>query len=89
MPVTKSAKGALRVAQKRRGINLKVISSFKKAVSTVRKSPTVTTLKSAYSALDQAAKKGVIHRQKAARLKSRLAKLVKTTIPTKKKGKKT
>lgn len=87
MPVTKSAKRALRVSQTRRGINLKIISDFKKSVSAARKSKTAATLKSAYSALDRAAKKGVIHRQKAARLKSRLSKLVKST-PTVKKNKK-
>jgi small subunit ribosomal protein S20 len=80
MPVTKSAKRALRVAHRRHEENLISKGTFKKAVKGVRKaveagSKEVSELFSkAQSALDTAAKNNTIHRNKAARLKSRLAK---------------
>lgn len=43
----------------------------------MRKKPTVKTLESLFSALDKAVKGRVIHKNKAARLKSRLSKLMK------------
>lgn len=85
MPITKSAKKALRVSRRRRVINLRVKHSYKDAVRDVRKTAThVTTearkntLSQAYSKLDKAAKKGIVHKNKASRLKSRLAKLTKS-----------
>lgn len=75
MPVTKSAKRALRKSLRKKARNLKTREGYKKVVKNVRK--TGKGLSSAFSALDRAAKRGVIHKRKAARLKSRLAKLVK------------
>lgn len=77
MPVTKSAKKALRRDRRRREINLKIKIPLKKAIKSARQNPTLKTLKKASSWLDQAVKKNFIHRNKAARLKSRLAKLLK------------
>ena len=77
MPVTKSAQKKMRQDGKRRLRNLRVKRTFKEAVKAVRKDPTPKNLKKAYSALDKAAQKGVIKKGKAARLKSRLSKLVK------------
>lgn len=77
MPITKSAKKALRRDQRRRKINLKVKTPLKKALKSARKSPTLKSLSKAFSWLDQAVKKNLIHKNKAARLKSRLAKLLK------------
>lgn len=80
MPVTKSAKRALRVAHRRHEENLVTKDLYKKALKSVRKaveggSKEVGELFSkAQSALDTAAKSKSIHRNKAARLKSRLAK---------------
>lgn len=93
MPITKSAKKALRVGSRRHSINLRVKRAYKEAVRDVRRlaneKPVTTealkgneTLKNAltkaYSELDKAAKKGVIHKNKASRLKSRLAKMAKS-----------
>lgn len=75
MPVTKSAKKALRRDQRRRKINLKIKIPLKKAIKTARKGPTQKTLGKAFSWLDQAVKKHLIHKNKAARLKSRLSSL--------------
>ena len=70
----------MRVSRRRRAINLVAINKYKDAVRTVRKAivankkdEAVKTLSEAYKQLDRAAKKRVIHRNKSARLKSRLA----------------
>ena len=76
MPVIKSAKKALRRDQRRTKTNLKIKKSLKQAVKTARQKPTVSNLTKAYSALDTATKKHYIHKNKASRLKSRLAKLL-------------
>jgi small subunit ribosomal protein S20 len=63
----KSAKKALVVSLKRKEANKKIKESFKKALKK-------KDLSLAYSLLDRAAVKKTIHKNKAARLKSRLAK---------------
>ena len=80
MPVTKSAKKALRVDIRRKAENVITKEVYKKAVKLVRKAvqegagDISELLGKAQSALDKAAKTKTIHRNKAARLKSRLAK---------------
>ncbi|HSI20145.1 MAG TPA: 30S ribosomal protein S20 [Verrucomicrobiae bacterium] len=80
MPVTKSAKRALRVAHRRHEENLETKAMYKKAVKAVRKAVETSAsnvselFSTAQSALDTAAKRKTLHRNKAARLKSRLAK---------------
>ncbi len=83
MPNTKTAKKAMRQSERRRVTNLKTKNKLKVAVKTVRKnidaknSATIAEdLKKAFSALDKAAKKGVIHKNTADRKKSRLAKAI-------------
>jgi small subunit ribosomal protein S20 len=83
MPNTKSAIKAMRQNIKRRQVNLAVLDKIKKAEKAVRKNVTAgkldeakKALVSAYSALDKAAKKHVIHKNNAARNKSRLSKLI-------------
>jgi small subunit ribosomal protein S20 len=73
MPVTKSAKKALRRDRRRAVINQKTRQAYKEAVRMMRRQPSAENLVKAYSELDKAAKKKVIHKNKAARLKSRLA----------------
>jgi small subunit ribosomal protein S20 len=75
MPVTKSAKKALRVGRRKSAVNAKIRNSYKEALKMTRKHPTEENLKKTFSILDKAAKSNVIHPNKAARLKSRLAKL--------------
>lgn len=79
MPVTKQARKKLRKDKKRTEKNLKIKEGFKKAVKNTRKSPTVKKLSEASKVIDKAAKNGTIHKNKAARLKSRLAKLASTS----------
>jgi small subunit ribosomal protein S20 len=83
MPNTKSAGKAMRQAARRRNYNLVTKEKFRTAVKTVKKAVTAGTkdaaaesLKAAMSALDKAAKKGVIHKNTASRKKSRLAKQI-------------
>lgn len=75
MPVTVSAKKALRRDRRKTVINRRLRLLLKKELKQARTKPTQKLLAQAASALDRAAKKRVIHANKAARLKSRLAKL--------------
>lgn len=80
MPVTKSAKKALRTDIRRKAENDLVRSKIKGAykgakISIAKKESDVAEkIQSLYRELDLAAKKNVIHRNKAARLKSRITK---------------
>ena len=81
MPITKSAKKALRQNLTNRSRNAAKKEAYKKAVKTFRKAAVskktgdaASDLAKAYQALDKAAKTNVITKNKAARLKSRLAK---------------
>jgi len=76
MPVTKSAKKALRRDRRREKINLQIKKRVKAAVKAVRQNPTQKTLAQAFSFLDRAAKKNFFRKNKTFRLKSRLAKLL-------------
>ena len=75
MPVTKSAKKALRRDQRREVINQRIRRQLKQILKQARAKPTKKLLSQAAKTIDRAAKKKVIHPNKAARLKSRLAKL--------------
>lgn len=77
MPVIKSAKKKLRQDKLRTAVNRVYRNRIKEALKEVREKKTKKALVSAYSALDRGAKKKVIHKNKAARLKSRLVKLIK------------
>lgn len=77
MPVTTSAIRALRKDLRRKKINKKVRLQIKKAVKFARLKPSKKNIQLAYSVLAKAAKKKVIHKNKASRLKSKLAKLLK------------
>jgi len=82
MPIIKSAKKALRQNIRRRKINLKrkadlksIIKQYKKLVSS-NKDEAKKYLAQVYKKLDKSAKVNLIKKNKASRLKSRLAKLV-------------
>ncbi len=84
MPITKSAKKALRQTKTRRERNIKRKDAYKSAVKTYKKlvdakntGEAATKLAAAYKALDKAAKTGAIKKNKASRIKSRLAKKLK------------
>lgn len=75
MPVIKSAKKKLRKDIRREKANSKVLNKMKKTLKDSRKTPSVKKFSEASKAIDKAAKKNIIHKNKAARLKSRLNKL--------------
>ena len=77
MPVTQSAKKALLKDRRRTLVNARVRQQLKQILKETREKPSSSLLKQAVRVLDRAAKKNVIHRNRAARLKSRLTKLVK------------
>ncbi len=82
MPITTSAKKAVRQAVARRTLNRQRLSVMRSAVKSVRqeaatdKRRAATLLPAAFRAIDKSAKRGVIKKNAAARYKSRLAKLV-------------
>ena len=80
MPITSSAKKALRGSDKKRIVNIRrkksievAVKNVKKLITTGEKKATATALSAAYKALDKAAKTGLIKKGAADRKKSRLA----------------
>ena len=83
MPITKSAKKALRQSKKRRVGNIKqanayrtAVKNFKKLAAEGKKDEAKKYLPKVYKALDKAAKTGVIKKNKASRLKSNSTRLL-------------
>ena len=81
MPITKSAKKALRQSKKRHLENLTFKKAFRAAIKDFRKEVSAGNLEKAktlmptvYQTVDKATKKGVIKKNTASRYKSRLTK---------------
>lgn len=83
MPVIKSAGKKLRQSQSHHERNLVAKRRVKAVMDNYKRKPNNKDLPKVYAAIDKLAKIGVIHRNKAARLKSRLSHLVKTEVRTK------
>jgi len=90
MPITSSAKKALRVSKRKRVFNTRRKEAMKIAVKEVKKfvaahplsdglAETKKILSAAYKAIDKAAKKGIIKKNTASRKKSRLSKMLAKT----------
>ena len=77
MANTSSAKKANRVADRRRVFNLRRSKAMKDSVKTLEKGATAENLSTAFKAIDKALKRGIIKKNTAARMKSRLSKKVK------------
>lgn len=77
MPNIKSAKKKLKQDRTKTKRNLKYEHLIERAIKEVKKKKDQGSLKKVYSIIDKAAKKKIIHRNKAARLKSRISKLAK------------
>jgi small subunit ribosomal protein S20 len=77
MPVTKTAKRALRGSKNKESVNKIINARLDAAVRTARKNKAVAAVIKAISLADRAAKKKVIHKNKAARIKSQLSRLLK------------
>lgn len=76
MPIIKRAIKKLRHDRKRTMETTRVYTALQKLVKSTRKKPTQASLTKVFRALDKAAKTHVIHKNKAARLKARLSKLL-------------
>lgn len=75
MPVTKTAKRALRSSRRKQVHNKRITTMLEIAMRKAQKNPTKENIRNAISAADKAAKKGVIHQNKANRLKSQVSSL--------------
>ena len=83
MPITKSAKKALRQSKRKQAQNIKrkgafrvLVKEFRKAVTAKEFDKAKELLPRVYKALDKAAKGKTIKKNKASRLKSRLTRSV-------------
>lgn len=76
MPVTKTAKRALRGSRAKEVVNKLTISKLETAVRQARNTKSAEKILKAVSLADRAAKRKVIHKNKAARIKSQLSKLM-------------
>lgn len=74
MPVTRTANRALRRSKRKQIVNLQRKNSMHSALKKFRLKPTTATLEFASSLIDRGAKWGLLHANKAAHLKSQLAK---------------
>jgi small subunit ribosomal protein S20 len=83
MPITQSAKKAVRGSLKKKAFNdgrkkvMKEIIKKIEKISKTNKSEAEKMLHSAFQAIDKAAQKGVIKKNNAARKKARLSRLIK------------
>jgi small subunit ribosomal protein S20 len=83
MPITQSAKKAIRSSLRKKAINDKRKKAMKEIIKKIEKvaktdkAEALKMLSKAFQAIDKSAQKGVIKKNNAARKKSRLSKLVK------------
>ncbi|WKZ25300.1 MAG: 30S ribosomal protein S20 [bacterium] len=82
MPVTKTAKRALRGSKRKEIVNKITLSGLEIAVKKAKKSKDLKSIQKATSLTDRAAKENTIHKNKAGRIKSQLAKLMPAKLQT-------
>lgn len=83
MPITKSAKKALRQNRKKRLFNIRrsktmksIIKEINELIKGKKKKESLDLLPKAYKAIDKAAKRGIIKKNTANRKKSRITKTI-------------
>jgi small subunit ribosomal protein S20 len=76
MPVIRSAKKKLKVDKKRESANKKARALIGLLIKKAKKKPTEASVQKAFEAIDKGIKKDIFHKNKGARIKSRLAKLI-------------
>lgn len=76
MPITKSAIKKLRADKKKAIFNKATKTKAKSAIDSFKELLSLESLGKAFSAVDRAAKKGVIKKGKANRIKARLSKKI-------------
>lgn len=75
MPITKSAVKALRQTKRRTTKNKVWKEKLKTAIKKAEKEKTKEAISYAFKIVDKSAKVGIIHKNKASRIKSRISKL--------------
>lgn len=81
MPIIKSAIKKVKQDKKRAALNRTLSRKLKDALKKTKKG--AFNIASVFSVIDRAAKKGVIHKNKAGRLKSQVSKRVKNEVAEK------
>jgi small subunit ribosomal protein S20 len=76
MPVIKSAKKKLKVDRKRESANKRVEALINLTIKKAQKQPTQKNTQEAFKLIDKGVKNRIYHKNKAARMKSRLSKLL-------------
>jgi ribosomal protein S20 len=76
MPVTKTAKRALRVSTRKLSMNETLKKRMEIAQRKAQKSPNAKNVSEVFSLADRAKKKNLIHKNKAAHIKSAFSKLL-------------
>lgn len=84
MPVTKTAKRALRSSLKKRVQNQAILKKIDILKRVFKKKLTKDSFSQLVSEIDKAVKKKVMHKNKAARIKSRFSKLLQQKTKTNK-----
>lgn len=77
MPVTKTAKRALRSSSQKFEVNNLIKKNLGIAIRMAKKTKSLKDVLKVYSLADRAAKKNVFHKNKASRIKSAASKIVK------------
>ncbi len=76
MPIIARAAKKLRHDRRRTKVTMASREALRNLIKSFRKSPSKKTLNHVFQALDKAAKRNIIHANKAARLKSRLSDVI-------------
>lgn len=76
MPVTKTAKRALRSSKRKENINKSIRNRLGVAMRLSKREKTEKKIRETISLIDRAAKRKIIHKNKAARMKSAISKIL-------------
>lgn len=80
MPVTKTAKRALRGSKRKEIVNKIMFSKLEIAIKLAKKTKSKKDVANAVSLADRASKENTIHKNKSSRIKSQLSKLVSSKV---------
>lgn len=76
MPLTKTAKRALRSSKRKRIVNTRLATRLDVTIRKAKGTRSKELIKKAISVVDKARKRGIIHKNKSNRIKSNLSKLL-------------
>lgn len=78
MPVTQTAKRALRSSKRKGVVNTRLLTNLEAAIRIAKNKKSQNAVSTAMSLSDRAAKRNIVHRNKASRIKSSLSRLLST-----------